>query len=101
MKEFTYDEYKIKAIKEDVKRLESHLKPFWFENVPLIGSIFYVKRIQYHIRDIDRGLLRKNLAKYAIIWFPLIIITYFITPWFNYYVSKKAIKKTKEELIND
>ena len=97
----SFDEYRIKATNEDIKKLDAKIKPFWWENIPVIGCLAYLIRTTINQQDIDRGLLRKQILKYNLIFlFSTLFVGYgllrILTPWFLYFIYKIAIKKTKE-----
>ncbi len=99
----SYEEYRIIATKEDIKKLEKRIKPFWWENIVIIGCILYEIRLEIQQMDIDRGALRKEILKYNIIFvFALLGIIYviltIITPWFRYSIYKIAINKTNDRI---
>ena len=100
-----FAEYKEIVTKDDIKKLEKNIKPFWWENFPVLGAWVYSTRTQMRVAEIDRGLLRKNLYIIHLIFvFAFLIALYGIlfnlTPWFHYAILKSAIKRTKKKMHN-
>ena len=98
-----FEEYKIKATKDDVEKLEKKIKIFWWENIPVIGCIIYIIRMGVNQQDIDRGILRKQIVIYNLIFtfallFYIHLLLSLITPWYTNAIYKEAIKKTKEKI---
>lgn len=102
-KEYSFEQYKLDATRYDVKKFEAKAKPRSYENIPVIGALIYIWRMQINTWGIDRGPLRKNLnVKRIIFMFAFLIYLYsflaLLTPWFVYWHTNLAIKKTKAQI---
>ncbi len=97
---FTYEQYRVKATENDVEKMKKNLKPYWWENFPVLGAIIYSIRISLKSMDIDRGTLRKQILKWNYIFmicglFYIYFAFTILTPWCLYLVHYKAIKSTE------
>ena len=96
----SFSEYKIKATQADVASMKAHMKPKAWENIPVIGAIIYIIRMQYRIMGIDRGPLRQQIWKWNLI-FVLAMLLYIhvavmiLTPWLLYAQLEVAINQTE------
>ena len=102
----SYSEYRILATEEDIKKFSGKMKPFWWENIPIIGGLIYMIRMFINQMDIDRGTLKKQIFIYHIIFmfcFLMYIYTLLslITPWYTYSIYKLGVNKTKIKLANN
>ena len=97
----TFSEYKIRATKNDVQQLSRVYKPYWWENIVVIGPMIYHIRMGIEVAGIDRGPLRRQITKWNVIFtFALLIYIYsvimLLTPWLMYGILKISITKTNE-----
>ncbi|AGM26136.1 hypothetical protein SSYRP_v1c05460 [Spiroplasma syrphidicola EA-1] len=99
----SFQEYKILVTKDDIIKFEKNLKPFWWENIPVIGTTIYAIRTGIKQSEIDRGLLRKEITvAYTIFVFAFLIylygLLYLLTPWFGYWINRTGLKRAKKKL---
>ncbi len=89
--------------KAELLDLKKYAKPHWWENLPIIGSIEYMIRMQNKDRNVKNNELHQTLMSYRwkfvmatlILGFILLIL---ITPWFVYLIHILAIKKINKKL---
>ena len=102
----SFKQYKTLATQEDVNRFKQKMRPHWWENIFIIGSIIYEIRVGFLYMMIDRGPLRRNILKWELIFqfATLFLIRYvvaFVSPWPKYWMLKLAIKDTENMIAQD
>ena len=105
-KKFSISEYKREVVKDDIIKMKKMMVIKPWEYIPVIGVIIYIIRFQYAVQGIDRGLLRKKIWKWHVI-VTLVGLLYIsaalmlLTPYLTYFIIKKSITETEQEMERD
>lgn len=97
-----FEQFKKDIVIDDVDKLKQTYKIRVYEWIPIIGAILYLLRMAINIAGINRGLLRKNITYFHILFvFCTIFIWHYLMiflPIFYYIILNLSISKTINDL---